>query len=204
MAIIPIVANFHVDLEAFFVHLVLDTSMVSPHLALEINVLNVPEDGDPIGAQTPLPIDVYQAISAQTPLPIDVHQANLTITSLKPQGGKEHAPTTSFLSALFYVKTLIPSFKHYGAIEDMELMQMDVKVTFLHGNLHEDIYIVQLESFEVKVKEHLVCKLKKSFCGLKESPREWYQNFDAFFRSQGFRRSEINHCLVLKEIKIIV
>ena len=27
--------------------------------------------------------------------------------------------------------------------EDMELVQMDVKTTFLHGDLHEDIYMQQ-------------------------------------------------------------
>ncbi|MCO5592615.1 hypothetical protein L7F22_046618 [Adiantum nelumboides] len=38
---------------------------------------------------------------------------------------------------------------------DMELVQMDVKTTFLHGDLHEDIYMQHLEGFVVVVKEHL-------------------------------------------------
>ena len=33
---------------------------------------------------------------------------------------------------------------------DLELHQMDVKMTFLNGNLGENIYINQLESFEEK------------------------------------------------------
>ncbi|MCO5609259.1 hypothetical protein L7F22_063483 [Adiantum nelumboides] len=56
------------------------------------------------------------------------------------------------------------------AKEDMELVQMDVKIAFLHGDLHEDIYMVQPIGFAESGKEHLVCKLKKSLYGLK---RKW-------------------------------
>jgi hypothetical protein len=57
---------------------------------------------------------------------------------------------------------------------------MDVKIAFLHGDLDEEIYMEQLEGYEVSGKEHLVCKLRKSLYGLKQSPRLWYQKFDAF------------------------
>ena len=67
---------------------------------------------------------------------------------------------------------------------------MDVKTAFLHGDLHEEIYMQQPEGFAVKEKEDLVCKLKKSLYGLKQTPREWYHKFDAFMKSQGFRRSD--------------
>lgn len=42
---------------------------------------------------------------------------------------------------------------------DLELYQMDVKTTFLNGNLDENIYMRQPKGFEEKGKEHLVCKL---------------------------------------------
>jgi hypothetical protein len=57
---------------------------------------------------------------------------------------------------------------------------MDVKTTFLHGDLEEEIYMKQPEGFVVKGKKELVCKLKKSLYGLKQSPRMWYQKFDTY------------------------
>ena len=48
---------------------------------------------------------------------------------------------------------------------------MDVKTTFLHGDLDEEIYMRQPEGFEVKGREELVCKLKKNLYGLKQAPR---------------------------------
>ena len=50
---------------------------------------------------------------------------------------------------------------------DFEVEQMDVKTTFLHGDLEEEIYMKQPEGFAVKGKKELVCKLKKSLYGLK-------------------------------------
>ena len=61
-----------------------------------------------------------------------------------------------------------------GAVMDLEIHQMDVKTAFLNGELEEDIYMEQPEGFVEQGKEHLVCKLKSSLYGLKQSPRAWY------------------------------
>jgi len=57
------------------------------------------------------------------------------------------------------------------ADEDLHLEQLDVKTTFLHGDLEEEIYMEQPQGFEVTGKEKLVCRLKKSLYGLKQTPR---------------------------------
>ena len=57
--------------------------------------------------------------------------------------------------------------------EDLHLEQLDVKTTFLHGDLDEEIYMTQPQGFEVKGKENLVCKLKKSLYGLKQGPQQF-------------------------------
>ena len=81
------------------------------------------------------------------------------------------------------------------ALLDLELEQLDVKTTFLHGDLDEEIYMGQPEGFVQHQKGRLVCKLKKSLYGMKQSPRQWYKKFDSFMVSQGYTRSEYDHCL---------
>ena len=51
---------------------------------------------------------------------------------------------------------------------------MDVKTKILHGDLEEEIYMKQPEGFMVMGKKELICWLKKSLYGLKQSPRMWY------------------------------
>ena len=89
------------------------------------------------------------------------------------------------------------------ALLDLELEQLDVKKTFLHGDLDEEIYIKKTEGFVQHQKGRLVCKLKNSLYGLKQSPRQWYKKFDSFMVSQGYTRSEYDHCLYFKKLNDI-
>jgi hypothetical protein len=83
---------------------------------------------------------------------------------------------------------------------DLEVDQIDVKTTFLHGDLDEEIYMKQPEGFTVKDKKELVCKLNKSLYGLKQSPRMWYQKFNTYIQGLGFVRSKVDHCVYYKHV----
>ena len=87
------------------------------------------------------------------------------------------------------------------ATHDLILHQMDVKTTFLHRYLHEEVYMQKPEGYVEKGKEQLLCELQKSLYGLKQAPREWYQKFYQFMISQRYKRSEIDHCLYTKQAK---
>ncbi|KAM1535363.1 hypothetical protein ACFX1Z_014373 [Malus domestica] len=84
---------------------------------------------------------------------------------------------------------------------DFELVQLNVKTAFLHGDLNEEIYMCQPDGYTVKGKENLFCKLKKSLYGLKQSPRQWYLRFNKFMRGQNYSRSQYDHCVYFKKLQ---
>ena len=75
------------------------------------------------------------------------------------------------------------------AHQDLELEQLDVKTAFLHGDLEEEIYMTQLDGFQVPGKEDNVCRLQKSLYGLKQSPRQWYKRFDSYMIELAYNMS---------------
>ncbi|KAH9680676.1 hypothetical protein KPL71_026642 [Citrus sinensis] len=84
---------------------------------------------------------------------------------------------------------------------DLELVQLDVKIAFLHGDLEEEIYITQPDGFKVAGKENWVCKLTKSLYGLKQSPRQWYKRFDRFMKGQRYIRNKFDHCVYFRKLQ---
>jgi transposase InsO family protein len=87
------------------------------------------------------------------------------------------------------------------AIFDLHLEQLDVKTAFLHGELEEEIYMLQPEGFAETGKENLVCRLNKSLYGLKQAPRCWYKRFDSFIISLGYNRLSSDHCTYYKRFE---
>ena len=74
------------------------------------------------------------------------------------------------------------------ATKILHLEQLYMKMAFLHGDLEEDLYMIQLEGFTVQGLKNLVYKLRKSLYGLKQAPRQWYKKFDGFMHRIGFKR----------------
>ncbi|KAH9725713.1 hypothetical protein KPL70_007982 [Citrus sinensis] len=84
---------------------------------------------------------------------------------------------------------------------DLHLEQLDVKTAFLHGELEEEIYMLQPEGFAEIGKENLVCKLNKSLYGFKQAPRCWYKRLDSFIMSLGYNRLSSDHCAYYKRFE---
>ena len=81
---------------------------------------------------------------------------------------------------------------------NLEIEQLDVKTTFLHGELDDEIYMQQLKGFVEKGKENLVCQLTKILYGLKQAPRQWYKKFESFMLEHGFHKTQSDHCVFVK------
>jgi hypothetical protein len=75
--------------------------------------------------------------------------------------------------------------------------QLDVQNAFLHGNLHETVYMHQPMGFRDPVHPDYVCLLKKSLYGLKQAPRAWYQRFADYVSTIGFHHSKTDHSLFI-------
>jgi Reverse transcriptase (RNA-dependent DNA polymerase) len=86
------------------------------------------------------------------------------------------------------------------AMKNFELEQLDVKITFLHYDLEEQIYTQLPDGYRIAGKENHVCLLKKSLYDPKESPRQWYRRFDGFVESFGFGRSQYDNCIYFKKL----
>jgi hypothetical protein len=76
---------------------------------------------------------------------------------------------------------------------------LDIKTTFLYGELKKGIYMHQLEGFIAQDKECHVCLLKKLLYGLKYSLRQWYKWFDIFMLGYGYSRNDYNNCVCFRK-----
>ena len=131
------------------------------------------------------------------------YKARLVAKGYSQVAGVDFNETFAPVAKFTTIRTIVA----IGAAMDLEMHQMEVKTAFLNGELEEDIYMNQPQGFVEEGKQHLVCKLKKSLYGLKQSPRAWYQRIDTFFVNEGFQRSEADHSMYViqsKEFLMIV
>eukprot|EP00253_Pinus_taeda_P026740 PITA_26740 len=91
----------------------------------------------------------------------------------------------------------IRMFLTYAYSRKIKLYQMDVKSSFLNGEL-EEVYIKQPEGFLLSKKEDYVCRLKKALYGLKQTPRACYARLDRYLHQQGFKRSTADRNLYIQ------
>jgi hypothetical protein len=82
--------------------------------------------------------------------------------------GIDYNETFSLVSYKDFFRIIMELIAHY----DLELHQMDVKTSFLNGDLEENVYMAQPKGFAVEEKERMGCRLKKSIYGLKQALRQ--------------------------------
>ena len=122
---------------------------------------------------------------------VDRHKARLVAKGFSQKYGMDYDETFSPVVRSESVRTIIA----IAAKENLILHQMDVKTAFLNGSLHEEVYMKQPEGFVTEGEEHLVCKLKRSIYGLKQSPRCWNIALDTHLRSLNLQQSQADPCV---------
>ena len=85
------------------------------------------------------------------------------------------------------------------ALRGLEIHQIDIKTTFLNGDLDREIYMEQHEGFSTPGQNKKVCKLVKSLYGLKQTPKQWHEKFDKAMISSGFKINECDKCVYVKD-----
>ena len=123
----------------------------------------------------------------------DIKQDSWTKGSLK---GKESTTRRPFLpvSRKDSLRVIMALVAHF----DLKLHQMDVKTDFLNGKLEEEVYMKQPKGFSSSAGDHLVCKLKKSIYGLKQTSRQWYLKFHKVITSFNFEEDVMDYCIYRK------
>ena len=83
-----------------------------------------------------------------------------------------------------------------AAQKSLTLTQFDVSTAFLHGELEEEIFMIQPEGFEDRTGR--VCKLQKGLYGLRQSPRAWNEHVDKTLREAGLIQLKSDPCVYAK------
>ncbi|KAL0553893.1 hypothetical protein IC582_007797 [Cucumis melo] len=127
---------------------------------------------------------------------LDRHKARLVAKGFTQTYGIDYSETFSPVAKLNTVRVLLS----VAVNKDWPLYQLDVKNAFLNGDLVEEVYMSLLPGFEAQFGQQ-VCKLHKSLYGLKQSPREWFDRFTTFVKSQGYSQGHSDHTLFTKASK---
>ena len=81
--------------------------------------------------------------------------------------GIDFEETYAPMARMEAIRTILP----YAFSKQIKVYQMDVKSTFLNGELEEEVYIEQPQGFEKSDHGDVFFRLKKALYGLKQAPR---------------------------------
>ena len=122
---------------------------------------------------------------------IEKYKARLVAKGYTQKEREDYFDTYSPVARLTTIRVLISLAASHGLL----IHQMDIKITFLNGELEKEIYMDQPDGFLSKGQEGKVCKLVKSLYGLKQAPKQWHEKFDKTLTSAGFVVNEADKCV---------
>ena len=123
---------------------------------------------------------------------IECYKVRLVAQGFSQKYGKDYDETFCPVVRPESIRTVIALAVKKG----LKLHQMDITTAFLNGELEEEVYMKQPEGFIADGQEHLVCKVRKSIYGLKQSPRCW-NSLNAQLKTMGFNQSASDPCIYI-------
>lgn len=152
-------------------------------------VVKLPEGKKPVGCKW-----VYK-IKFRSDGSIERHKARLVAKGFTQTYGVDYKETFAPVAKMNTIRVLLSIAVNY----DWPLYQMDVKNAFLHGDLKEEVYMNIPPGHPQENQEGFVCKLNKALYGLKQSPRAWYSKLSSVLEATGFKRSNADSSLFIKD-----
>ncbi|RVX14341.1 Retrovirus-related Pol polyprotein from transposon RE1 [Vitis vinifera] len=120
---------------------------------------------------------------------VDRLKARLVAKGYTQVYGSDYGDTFSPVAKIASVRLLLSM----AAMCSWPLYQLDIKNAFLHGDLAEEVYMEQPPGFVAQGESGLVCRLRRSLYGLKQSPRAWFSRFSSVVQEFGMLRSTADH-----------
>ncbi|RVW58902.1 Retrovirus-related Pol polyprotein from transposon RE2 [Vitis vinifera] len=120
---------------------------------------------------------------------VDRLKARLVAKGYTQVYGSHYGDTFSPVAKIASVRLLLSM----AAMCSWPLYQLNIKNVFLHGDLAEEVYMEQPPGFVAQGESGLVCRLRRSLYGLKQSPRAWFSRFSSVVQEFGMLRSTTDH-----------
>jgi hypothetical protein len=125
---------------------------------------------------------------------VSKYKARLVAKGYAQTYGIDYEETYNPVAKMTTVRAIIVM----AATKGWSLHQMDVKNSFLHGDLRE-VYMEQPPGYVDQIRPNLVCRLKKTLYGLKQTPRAWSDNIGQYLITSGFQTSNADFSLYVKK-----
>nr|GFA51428.1 putative ribonuclease H-like domain-containing protein [Tanacetum cinerariifolium] len=90
-------------------------------------------------------------------------------------------------------------FLAFASFIGFKVYQMDVKSSFLYGEIAEEVYVTQPKGFEDPDYLKRVYKVAKALYGLHHAPRAWYERLSTFLLKHVYRRGSMDQTLFIKK-----
>ena len=136
-------------------------------------------------------------IKCNTDGSINKFKARLVAKGYVQQYGVDFEEVFAPVARLETIRLLIS----LAATNGWEIHHLDVKTSFLHGELKAIVYVSQPEGFEKKEHEKKVYRLNKALYGLRQAPRTWNNKLNQILMELGFSKCTKEPSVYRKTIK---